>query len=559
MSNKLWIVWVDHEKEIEKRLTDLGDLMVNTSTGRVPIRDVATLSSCVVKDRYSGDAFCDKVKEFLAEQSFGEPDLVLVDMFFGSEKGGKGYWSGVDRARALKAALAPVPVGVYTRDPNIRARDVARLSVEGFGAILSDLQTLILNERSQGYEVPPDEWLTLFGRSRQTKELRKKSGPGFFDLVLNCDIQWEGEEEFSTTRQFRRAAEVLSYLLTRELQPRRLFLRKMSGGFSGSGLVQVRTDVGPAPFLLKLDERVEKIRREISGYRDIKARLRHDCYLAPGGFETLLEDMWGGVMLPFEERKLPLLFCKGLEVEQLAHFFTRLWAECLDNLYGEDFGSRELDVSGICGSIGKELRARGQGVEKYWSYWRGDAVGTGAEIDGVVDMVVRDLEAIQVSGTRIVSTACDKVHGDLNCRNILVDPVRLEFLLIDFPAVGRSTICTDFVKVECEYVLIMLGFHDGADIDLRSLDEWTAIVRETSRRFLDCDWQEEKAVIGAIRARYKRLVPASHSHESAYYIKLMERISKYLAYPDVKDVKKLLGMAWIGELASSLKESLGKR
>ena len=107
-------------------------------------------------------------------------------------------------------------------------------------------------------------------------------------------------------------------------------------------------DVGRAPFLVKLDERVEKIRREISGYRDIKARLRHDCYLAPVGSETLLEDMWGGgVMLLFEERKLPLLFCKGLEVEQLANLFTRLWAECLDNLYGEDFGSQETDVWGF--------------------------------------------------------------------------------------------------------------------------------------------------------------------------------------------------------------------
>ena len=121
---------------------------------------------------------------------------------------------------------------------------------------------------------------------------------------------------------------------------------------------------------------------------------------------------------------------------------------------------------GICGSIGKDLLARGHEVEKYWGYWRRDTVGTGAEIGGVVDMVVRDLKAIQVSGTRIVSTACDKVHGDLNCRNILVDPVRLEFLLIDFPAIGRSTICTDFVKVECEYVLIMLGTHDWAETSI---------------------------------------------------------------------------------------------
>ena len=37
------------------------------------------------------------MKEFLAGHPLGEPDLVLVDMFFGSEKGGKGYWSGVDR------------------------------------------------------------------------------------------------------------------------------------------------------------------------------------------------------------------------------------------------------------------------------------------------------------------------------------------------------------------------------------------------------------------------------------------------------------------------------
>ena len=58
-------------------------------------------------------------------------------------------------------------------------RDVAWLSVEGFFvAVFSDLQTLILNERSQGYEVPPDEWLKLFERSRQTKESRRV-GPVF--------------------------------------------------------------------------------------------------------------------------------------------------------------------------------------------------------------------------------------------------------------------------------------------------------------------------------------------------------------------------------------------
>ena len=94
---------------------------------------------------------------------------------------------------------------------------------------------------------------------------------------------------------------------------------------------------------------------------------------------------------------------------------------------------------------------------------------------------------------------------------------------------------------------------------MTSLDEWTALVGETSRRFLDCDWQEEKAVIGAIRSRYKRLVLGADSGENAYYIKLTERISKYLAYPDVKEVKKLLGVAWIAELASRLKESLEKK
>ena len=48
MNNKLWIIWVDHERGIEKRLKELGALMVNTQTVRVPIDDVATLSPCFV-------------------------------------------------------------------------------------------------------------------------------------------------------------------------------------------------------------------------------------------------------------------------------------------------------------------------------------------------------------------------------------------------------------------------------------------------------------------------------------------------------------------------------
>ena len=153
----------------------------------------------------------------------------------------------------------------------------------------------------------------------------------------------------------------------------------------------------------------------------------------------------------------------------------------------------------------------------------------------------------------------EHVHGDLNCRNIFYAKEDTAILLIDFPNVRPAPLATDFVKAESELVAVMMDRASGEDCEYCRLDEWKrltdALSRGLSPTFSDLNDKELERIaipIEIIRKTYgDKAATVGGDYQEAYRLALVARLLPYLGYPDVTAAKKLLLLAWIGQLVGT--------
>lgn len=152
------IALVDHEKEsTDFILAFFRKLKLNSAPDRKTLTEAFEIVPVIVA---LGEDMPERVRIAIDERCSGRrPDLVLVDLAFGSHEADSSVDDGRDLARALKSVLASTPVGVYTKH-ELGQFHRAQLTSDGLAVVLEQIATSkIGTQRMTG-----DQWSYLFDK-----------------------------------------------------------------------------------------------------------------------------------------------------------------------------------------------------------------------------------------------------------------------------------------------------------------------------------------------------------------------------------------------------------
>jgi hypothetical protein len=353
-----------------------------------------------------------------------------------------------------------------------------------------------------------DDWHTLFNRIISESRNPMVFLPHAIAVQEGCrNVTWAPGHPTHRSPSFSEAALKLTArtLATLDPPPSQVILTQLSGGFSGAFVVRAELPDRPASFVIKMDEDPRKIFNEFAGYHRVRSLLSHNHYLSLFSDEplTLTPDWWGAFAMVYEEVAKPLIEYSQLEGLQLAKLYERIWNECLRHLYGR-ICEHDLSVENILSKDSKDSARDGFGaIKRYKSRIselnpiRRSAIESSlAFVEGLGDSNVVEIASLGVPWA-------ERVHGDLNCRNVLYNDRHETFRLIDFPHVGQpNCLAVDFVKAETELVLIMMDWATGYDCDFARLEIWGTLTEVLSANFqlslgsfpdtgADCSWGRE--------------------------------------------------------------------
>src|SRR6266571_422872 len=110
--NRQLVVWLDHDPQaLEEVLSRITQLKRNQKDRR-SLQDVFHFIRLIVP---AGSDLISRAHDELLKSCGRLPDLLLVDLTFGSHESEAAVETGRDLASALAERLVSVPVGVYTR------------------------------------------------------------------------------------------------------------------------------------------------------------------------------------------------------------------------------------------------------------------------------------------------------------------------------------------------------------------------------------------------------------------------------------------------------------
>lgn len=488
----------------------------------------------------------------------GEIRLILVDLVFDPAHRREAIDVGRALAIGLRERFHPLPVGVYSRH-DLRPVNRTNLGFDRFAIVMEEMNALL--ESPEQNDVSGDFWVSVFERGTNgPAEPSRGQLPGAFNARAN--VRWAEGQPLHRSPSFKNAAPRLVDQALRWLEPAppQVELTELAGGFSGAFLVKAIPNDREKVFVVKIDEDPSNIQSELDGYRRIQGYLDSSNYLQLLSNNerpiTLASDWWGAFAMEYEGRARPLVACSTLPSASLASIYEKLWDGCLERLYQEP-ATREVDVVEI---VPLEAFRRLTDARELLSRYEARFQESGSEELLLRETLKIDPVAANDLIPRTISAPwAERVHGDLNCRNVLYDTERDEIKLLDFPHVdGPQCLAVDFAKAEAELILVMMDWETGYDCDFQRLSRWGSLIAaladglDVSSVNVKIDAEVDRMLLSAItiRRQYRRLASrcAGADVEESYRLTLISRLLRYVAYPDLTPAKRQLSVVWLGRL-----------
>ncbi|HEY6186812.1 MAG TPA: hypothetical protein VIW80_03975 [Pyrinomonadaceae bacterium] len=559
------IAWLDHEGDKVKRIIQtIGSMKRMRSTNEY-LHDCCNFVSVIVKPLAPSEEMEKLVERAVAKiNRSGErlPDIVLVDLSFGEHN-----LSAVDKGRSLALALRErfrhMAVGVYTAH-QISNLERVMISADRFAAVLEFLPYLYEgNSRLDG-----DDWYNLFDRI--IKESRREATATPIALKSSPEngiAKWAAGNPLHRSPSFMSIGPKLATIALNWIdpQPNEILLTQLAGGFSGSFVVKAEIPGRRQAYVIKMDENPQKLVQELAGHQRVRSLVGYNYYLpllSPDMTrpETLTPDWWGAFAMAYEGEAKPLLDHPQLDSKNLASIYERLWVECLFDLYGSVTTAKDVSFKDLLTQEVKDAAKSGwDAISRYHSHLNMINQLQQSNIEAAIKLVSATDNAPPVTDDKLSMPWVERVHGDLNCRNVLYNKDKDLFHLIDFPHVGPGNyLATDFAKAEVELVLIILDWASGHDIDFSRLKSWSALTGSFSETFAptftsstDSEIDRARAAIKSIRTTYMTRASGMGNPERTYLLYLLTRVLRYVGYSDLTVAKRFLALIWAGQLIKS--------
>jgi hypothetical protein len=483
-------------------------------------------------------------------------DLVLVDLCYGPHESEDSVENGVRVALHLREVFYPIPVGVYTKAP-LLPRQRILISAEQFALMLENFTSMV----EYTGKLSCANWINAFEKVVLEARERASQFPRFQSAVpFGPQSKWAEGQPKSTSPAFRTYAPILVNLALEHVHDiSEVVLTQLGGGFSGSYLVKAELPGRPKAYVVKIDEDPKRVQREMDGYGKVRDFINHDHYISPEGpVRTLSPAMWGAFALEYDAKRQPLIDCEPLDTHTLEKLYRELWKDCLFQLYSTPTLHKlridSLFEAGLTKSVRKSLT----GLSRYMHKLGECSTTTQAAVKWAVGL--HSTGALPLPVDRFIGIPwVERVHGDLNCRNVFSAQDGSSFLLIDFPNVDPAPLPTDFVKAEAELTLILLDRVTGCDYDFGRLDLWgqmtgafAASLNPTLGVLQDTELERLSQPLRTIRQLYFEKAAGMGDFAEAYQWCLVSKLLPYLGYPDISPAKKLLAIVWVGQLLQSL-------
>ena len=556
--DKITVVWVDHDQSINDILQRLGNR--SGLRERAPLSDSITFLPVVVDYALTpaerSASLADKVEREVRKVLANKVDMILVDLSYGPHLHPAEVENGWSIAAQLRQKLHPLPIGVYTRD-NLSPTHRALISSDGFALLLENFGNML--ERNEALDV--ETWIKVFRRAVSKAKESSSSFPTFQSYV-NSGPQavWASGHPKSTAPSLAKYGPVLVGMALAQIPSlKTVKMFQLGGGFSGSYLIKAEPQEGHKAFVIKIDEAPQRLRREFAGYTQMLGYISQRHVIKPEGEPVVLsKEFWGAIALEYDGKRKPLIDCEPLEADLLGKIYNSIWRDCLFKAYGTPEPHSVRSDSILKKKSGETVKSWIADWARYLDRARKSNlacwpwVASGEEwLGNVADE--------KCEGKLLSVPWVQRVHGDLNCRNVFYAPDDPAILLIDFPNVRPAPLATDFVKAEAELVIILMDRATGNDCELHRLNSWAALTEGFSKSlgagavvFGDAELQRISKPIEGIRKLYTEMSSAiGGDYEEAYRIALIARLLPYLAYPDVTPAKKILVLAWVGQLAGA--------
>lgn len=269
----------------------------------------------------------------------------------------------------------------------------------------------------------------------------------------------------------------------------------------------------------------------------------------------------------YEGNAKPLIEHSDIAGPELAKLYKDIWENCLFDLYGT-VTSDDVTPAVIGAATALSLAKRGlHGLHRYLA--RHDEFNESCK--STIKKTLTLLEEASDDGTWGFGDIrgapwVERVHGDLNCRNVLYRRDQKTFKLIDFPNIARNCLAVDFTKAEAELVLIMMDWATGKDCDFSRIDLWATLTLELAADFSprtgtieDPEASRVMEAVHTIREVYGSKGDAMSGTKEAYRLYLLARVLRYIAYSDLSIAKRFLAMIWAGQLVETRWESATPR
>lgn len=379
-------------------------------------------------------------------------------------------------------------------------------------------------------------------------------------------VVWEPGHPTTGSPSFREASRRLAAIALRWLDPppSGVTLKQLGSGFSGAYVVKAQPQDGRVSFVLKIDEDPEKLKRELGNYRTISSLVPHENYLPILGPDTvtpvtLTGDWWAAFLMPYEGNAKPLIEHSDIARSELTKLYKNIWEACLFDLYGT-VTSNNVTPAAIGGASALSLAKGGlHGLHRYLARHeelnepcKSPIKKTLALLDETSD------DGMWGFGDIRGAPWVERVHGDLNCRNVLYRRDQKTFKLIDFPNITPNCLAVDFTKAEAELVLIMMDWATGKDCDFSRLDLWATLTLELAADFSlrtgtikDAEARRVMDAAHTIREVYGSKADPMNGAKHAYRLYLLARVLRYISYSDLSIAKRFLALIWAGQLVDA--------
>jgi hypothetical protein len=551
------ILLVDHDKDSLNEAIDALNRLKRTKSTMETLGELFRFEPVVIKPK---NFTADRVYEVI--KNYQNPDLILIDLSFGEHEDPDGVFRGRGVAAHLARKYRRLGFGVYTRYSLTRYQRAA-ISSDRFAVVFEDIG----NSYGGPHRMGGDEWYNLLDKIVKDIRLQRKILPQALTETYGRGVaKWAEGHPHHRSFSFTRAACNLVDLALEWLDPlpTEIVITQLGGGFSGSFLVKADVPNRPKSYIVKIDEDPARLGRELEGYRIVQTLLNHRYYLPLLGLGKelpirLAQNWWGAFAMEYEGEARPLIEHSGLKGESLADVYRRVWSQCLCDLYGT-VSAEGTSVSNIVTNETVSSANDGWIAMKRYHNWNCTLKKKQRlVIDQFTSLLTGSLDMAFTSDKTLEMPCAERVHGDLNCRNILYDADKDTFCLIDFPSVGPpNCLARDFVKAEAELILIMMEWATGHDHDLTRVGVWDKLIEAVTSNFepfdtvlADSESNRMLRVLRAIRETYDNMHQGKGQPRLTYQVYLFATLLSYFGYSDITIAKKLLAALWAGRLAKA--------